>query len=66
MRVSKHMTNTGERREITARLNAKESETVKQAQNLTSRIKQLIASKDAKNQVRSAKAARSSFRKGRA
>jgi hypothetical protein len=52
------MTNTGERREITARLNAKETETVKQSQNLTSRIKQLMASKDAKNQVRSAKAAK--------
>jgi hypothetical protein len=52
------MTNTGERREITARLNAKETETVKQAQNLTSRIKQLMAGKDAKNQVRSAKAAK--------
>jgi hypothetical protein len=52
------MTNTGERREITARLNAKETETVKQSQNLTSRIKQLIAHKDAKNQVRSAKAAK--------
>jgi hypothetical protein len=60
------MTNTGERREITARLNAKEGETVKQAQNLTSRIKQLIASKDAKNQVRSAKATRSRFPKGTA
>lgn len=52
------MTNTGERREITARLNAKEVATVKQAQDLTSRIKQVMASKDAKNQLRSAKAAR--------
>jgi len=44
------MTNTGERREITARLNAKESETVKQSQNLASRIKRLMAIKDAKGQ----------------
>jgi hypothetical protein len=58
MKGHRHMTNTGERREITARLNAKESETVKQSQNLASRIKQLMASKDAKNQVRSAKAAK--------
>ena len=60
------MTNTGERREITARLNAKEGETVRQAQNLTSRIKQLMANKDAKNQVRSAKAARNRSRHGQA
>jgi hypothetical protein len=60
------MTNTGERREITARLNAKEGETVKQAQSLTSRIKQLIATKDAKNQIRSAKATRGRFPKSKA
>ena len=56
------MTNTGERREITARLNAKESETVKQSQDLASRVKQLMAIKNAKGQVRSAKAAKARSR----
>jgi hypothetical protein len=60
------MTNTGERREITARLNAKEGETVREGQNLTSRIKQVIATKDGKNHVRSAKAAKDRFRQGKA
>jgi L-cysteine desulfidase len=58
MRAIKFMTNTGERREILARLNAKENEGVHEAQQLESKIKQLIASKDVKSQIRSAKASR--------
>ena len=50
------MPNTTERGEITARVNAKEAETVRQSQKLESKTKQLFASNDAKSQVRSAKA----------
>jgi hypothetical protein len=49
------MPNTGERREITARANAKEAETVRQSQKLVSKTKQLSASEDAKSLVRSAR-----------
>jgi len=52
------MPNTTERGEITARANAKEVETVRQSQKLVSETKQLSASKDAKNQVKSARALR--------
>jgi hypothetical protein len=58
MRAIKLMTNKGERREILARLNAKESESVHEAVKLDSKIKQLIASRDVKSQIRSAKASR--------
>ena len=54
------MPNTGERREITARVNAKEAETVQQSQKLVSKTKQLSASRDANSMVRGARA-----RKGR-
>ena len=54
------MPNTGERREITARANAKEAETVRESQKLVSETKQLSASRDAKSRLRSARA-----RKGR-
>ena len=50
------MANTGERREIPARANAKEAETVRESQKLVSKTKQLSASKDAKSLVRSTKA----------
>lgn len=56
MRDHKNMPNTGERREITARANAKEAETVQQSQKLSSKTKQLSASKDAKSLGRSARA----------
>ena len=52
----KDMPNTGERREITARANAKEAETVQESQKLVSKTKQLSASRDAKSRVRSARA----------
>ena len=55
MRDHKDMPDTGERREITARVNAKEVETVQQSQKLVSKTKQLSASRDAKSQVRSAR-----------
>jgi hypothetical protein len=54
------MPNTGERREITARANAKEAETVRESQKLVSETKQRSAGRDAKNRLRSARA-----RKGR-
>jgi hypothetical protein len=50
------MPDTGERREITARVNAKEAETVQQSQKLVSKAKQLSASRDEKNLARSARA----------
>ncbi|HMD98450.1 MAG TPA: hypothetical protein VKM93_14095 [Terriglobia bacterium] len=48
------MTNTGEKREITARVNAKEAEAVQESKKLVSKTKQLSASRDAKSRVRSA------------
>jgi len=50
------MPNTGERREITARANAQEAETVRESQKLLSKTKQLTASRDAKSRMRSARA----------
>jgi len=50
------MPNTGERREITARMNAKEAETVRDSQKLVSKTTQLAASRDAKSRMRSARA----------
>jgi hypothetical protein len=47
------MPNTSERGEITARVNAKEVETIRQSQKLVLQTKQLSARKDAKSQVRS-------------
>ena len=46
------MPDTGERREITRRVNAKEAETVQQSKQLASRTKQLAARTDAKNRGR--------------
>ena len=56
MRHHKDMPNTGERREITARANAKEAETVQESQKLVSKTKQLFASLLAESWVRSARA----------
>ena len=50
------MPNTGERREITARANAKEAETVRESQKLVSETKQRSASREVKSQARSARA----------
>jgi hypothetical protein len=66
MRYYKDMPNTGERREITARVNAKEAETVQESQKLVSKAKQLSASSDAKSLVRSARALKGRSRKRKA
>jgi len=52
------MPSTNGRREITARANAKEAETVRQSQKLVSKTKQLSASKDAKSLGRNARTLR--------
>lgn len=46
------MPDTGERREITRRVNAREAETVQQSKKLASRTKQLAAKTVAKNRAR--------------
>jgi hypothetical protein len=46
------MPNTGERREIIRRVNAKEEETVQQSKKLVSRTRQLSARTEAKNKAR--------------
>lgn len=56
MRDDKDMPSTNGRREITARANAKEAETVRQTQKLTLKTKRTTASNNEKSQVRSAKA----------
>jgi len=48
------MPDTGERREITSRANAREAETVKESKQLVSKTKQGSAETDAKNKARSA------------
>jgi hypothetical protein len=50
------MPDTGERREITGRVNAKEAEVIQQSKKLASMTKQLSAKMDAKNRQRSADA----------
>jgi hypothetical protein len=50
------MPNTGERREITRRVNAKQAETVQQSKKLLSKSRQLFASMEAKNIRRIAQA----------
>ena len=52
------MPNTSERGEITARANAKEAETVRQSQKLTSKTKQLSALNNAKSRLRRARTLR--------
>jgi hypothetical protein len=46
------MPNTGERREITKRVNAKEAEMVKQSRKLVSKTREITAETDAKNRTR--------------
>jgi hypothetical protein len=46
------MPNTGERREITRRVNAKEAEVVQEAKKLVSRTRQLSATTESKNKAR--------------
>jgi hypothetical protein len=46
------MPNTGERREITKRVNAKEAEMVQQSKKLVSRTRETTADTDAKNLAR--------------
>jgi hypothetical protein len=48
------MPDTGERREITTRVNAKEAEMVQQSKKLVSRTKEVTANKNAKNLARGA------------
>jgi hypothetical protein len=59
----KGMPNTGERGEITARVNAKEAETVQESQKLVSKTKQLSATSSAKSLVRRARALKGRSRK---
>ena len=47
------MPNTGERREITKRVNAKEAEMVQQSKKLVSTTSEITAETDAKNLARS-------------
>lgn len=53
MREDKDMPSKDGRREITARANAKEAETVRQSQKLASKTKQFSASSDEKRLLRS-------------
>jgi hypothetical protein len=46
------MPNTGERREITRRVNAKEAEVVQESKKLVSRTRQLSSTTEAKNKAR--------------
>ncbi len=48
------MSNTGERREIMQRVNAKEAEMVQQSKKLVSRTRENTADTDAKNLARTA------------
>jgi hypothetical protein len=50
------MPDTGERREITGRVNAKETEVVQESKKLVSRTRQLSASTGAKSKARLAEA----------
>jgi hypothetical protein len=66
MRDDKDMPSTDGRREITARANAKEAETVRQSQELVSKTKQLSASKDEKRLLRSVRTLKGRSRKPKA
>ena len=57
------MPSTNGRREITARANAKEGETVRQSQKLASKTKQASASNDEKRLLRSERALKGRSRK---
>jgi hypothetical protein len=58
-----HMPSTNGRREITARANAKEAETVQQSQKLGSKTKQLSATTDEKRLLRSERVLKGQSRK---
>ena len=49
-----NMPDTGERREISKRVNAKEAEVAQESRKLASRTKELTAEADARNRARSA------------
>ena len=66
MRHHKDMPNTGERREITARANAKEAESVQESKKLVSKTKQLVANRDEKRVLRSARVLKGRSRKRKA
>jgi hypothetical protein len=53
------MPDTGERREITRRVNAKEAEKVQESKKLVSRTRQLFATTEAKSKARVAEARKS-------
>jgi hypothetical protein len=63
MRDYQNMPDTGERREITARVNAKEAETVRESQKLVSKTRQLSGGRDAKSQGRNARGLKGRSRK---
>ena len=56
------MPNTGERREITRRVNAKEAEVVQEAKKLVSRTRQLSATTESKSKARLAETKKNSAR----
>jgi len=66
MRDRKDMPSTNGRREITARANAKEKETVRQSQKLMAETKELSATIDEKRLLRSVKLPKSRSRKRKA
>ena len=60
------MPDTGERREIAQRVNAKESETVRKSKTLASKTKQFSDNQDLENRKRMSKTIkRSSLQKGK-
>jgi hypothetical protein len=52
MKIGQDMPDTGERREIAQRVNAKESETVQESKTLVSKTKQLSDNQDLENHGR--------------
>jgi hypothetical protein len=66
MREDKDMPSKDGRREITARANAKEAETVRQSQKLASKTKQLSASSNEKRLLRSERTLKSLSHKPKA
>ena len=59
------MPNTGERREVTGRVNAREAEMVQESKKLVSRTRQLSDSSQAKNKARLANGKKQPKRTGR-
>ena len=56
------MPNTGERREITRRVNAKEAEVVQEAKKLVSRTRQLSATTESRSKARLAETKKNAAR----